>query len=131
MVTIYESGLLIKSKFLNGLNKVTAVLQVYAPGHRKQRLWGCNCISQTRHFLKLCLDAEYLCTLDTQGDCPWKKEEESCSLSAVCMYFVLEDTILSATGVTGRYKTQVTGHRAQVTGHCFTYTESILNIHKS
>ena len=26
---------------------------------------------------------------------------------------------------------QGTGHRSQVTGHCFTYTESILNIHKS
>ena len=31
----------------------------------------------------------------------------------------------------GRYKTQVTGHRSQVTGHCLTYKESILNIHKS
>ena len=41
-------------------------------------------------------------------------------------------------GKSGRYKTQVTGHRsqgtghrAQGTGHYLTYTESILNIHKS
>ena len=31
----------------------------------------------------------------------------------------------------GRCKTQVTCHRSHVTGHCFTYTESILNDHKS
>ena len=30
-----------------------------------------------------------------------------------------------------RYKTLVTGDRTQVAGHCFTYTGSILNIHKS
>ena len=99
VAAIYENGLLTKSQFLNGANKVTAVVQVYAPGHRKQRLWGCNFISKTRHFWKLCLDTEYLYILNTQGDCPWKKEEESCSLAAVCMYFVLEDTIPSATGV--------------------------------
>ena len=29
----------------------------------------------------------------------------------------------------GRYRTQVTDHRSQVTGHCFTDTERILNIH--
>ena len=45
---------------------------------------------------------------------------------------------LTTQPVGGRYKTQVTGHRAQgtghrsqVTGHCFTYKESILNIHKA
>ena len=32
--------------------------------------------------------------------------------------------------VTG-HRAQGTGHRSQVTGHCFTYTGSILNIHKS
>ena len=60
MVAIYETGLLTKSQFLNWANKVTAVLQVYEPANQKQRMWGCNCISQTRHFWKLCLNTIFI-----------------------------------------------------------------------
>ena len=43
---------------------------------------------------------------------------------------VLTETHLDSS-INGRYKTQVTGHRSQVTGHCFTNTESIPNTFKS
>ena len=41
------------------------------------------------------------------------------------------DNKLEGNSSSGRYKTQVTGHRSQVTGHCFTNTESIPNTFKS
>ena len=81
VVAIYETGLSAKSQFLNWANKVTAYRRMSQDIKNK----GCGdaTVFHKQGTFENSVWTQYLYILDTQGDCPWKKEEESCSLCCV------------------------------------------------